>query len=486
MSNKKNDLKVVWTPIGRLRPYEKNPRTHPPGQIEQIARLITTIGWTNPILTDGANGILAGHGRLEAAKRLGIRSVPVISLRGLTATQKRMYIIADNKAAADAGWDKALLAAEFADLSKLGADLTLTGFDASAIEQLLAPSPGPGDEPGTPARPKNPVTKAGDIWVLGEHRMMCGDSTKPAAMRALLDGAVAQCVFTDPPYGVSYEARGGEFDILQGDDLRRGQLTTMLSGAFQAAVEHVAHDAGWYVWHASSTREDFAKAMRDAGLVELGTIIWAKPGMVLGWSDYRWSHEPCFYAARQGVRPAFYGDGTDTTVWRAAARAPDGSPHSTIGTGITLVAGGSEIYVMSAAPKGKKVRHAHVEAGKSVLLSAATPADDLWEVSRDSGHGKGGSIHPTQKPVELARRAVRNSTREGEAVLDMFAGSGSTIIACEQLGRRGHAMELDPSFVDAAVLRWQEATGKKATHASEKKTFDALAKARTGRKARAR
>lgn len=273
--------------------------------------------------------------------------------------------------------------------------------------------------------------------------------------------------------------------MIKGDDLRRGQLEKLLQGAFGQAVQHAADDAGWYVWHASSTREDFARALRDAGLVELSYLFWVKPGMVLGWSDYRWAHEPCFYAARQGVKPAFYGDRTDTTVWRARPAGDGVGARTTIGTGVVLsTADGREIYI-GAAPKGRKLRHVSVKDGETVYLEPTHDAQTVWEVGRDAGHGKANAVHPTQKPVELVRRALRNSTREGEAVLDMFCGGASTIIGAEQTGRVGYGIELDPQYVDAGVRRWQELTGKEAIHAEEKQTFDAIAKARAGRKASA-
>lgn len=274
----------------------------------------------------------------------------------------------------------------------------------------------------------------------------------------------------------------GQFKEIKGDALRRGQLNAMLQGAFGCAVQHVAERAGWYVWHASSTREDFAKAMRDVGLVELSYLIWVKPGGTLGWSDYRWAHEPCFYAAKQGTKPHFYGDRTHSTVWQAAARDNEGKPHAAIGNGLIVTAEkGSELFIAASPPPGKKVRHEHLPAGQALTLTGPSEADDVWLVGRDSGHGKEDSIHPTQKPVELARRAVRNSTRETEIVVDFFAGSGSTLIACEQLGRACYAIDLEPGYIDAIIRRWQESTGKTATHAQEQKTYEAIAKARAGK-----
>ena len=480
---KNSNLRIEYRQVSKLKPYARNARVHPPEQITKIKRLIETVGFVVPILVDSKKGeILKGHGSLQAALQLGMGRVPVIELSGLSEGERRAFILGDNRAALDAGWDEDMLRLELGDLKAMGMDLGLTGFDASEIAFSLEPDPPAAAEPPTPQLPKHAVSKLGDVWKLGDHRLACGDATKPAVMKALMAGYQAQCVFTDPPYGISYEAPSGGFDVIKGDDMRRGQLYTLLHGAFAAAIEHTREDAGWYVWHASATREDFAKALRDVGLVELGMIIWAKPAMVLGWSDYRWAHEPCFYAARQGVKPAWHGDRTQTTVWRLAARSAKGEAHTAVGNGLILATkAGGEIYVSAKPPKGRKVRHMHVD-GAVLLQASGGPAEDLWEVSRDNGHGKAGAaLHPTMKPVELARRAIGNSTTEGQIVLDFFAGASSTIIAAEQTKRVGYALELDPRYVDVGVKRWQELTGKAAIHASEKKTFDAIAKRRAGK-----
>lgn len=484
MKRDRDRLVIAYWAIARLKPYPKNSRDHSPEQVADIVTSIKANGFNKPIIVDDRGEILAGHGAYMAAQQLDMREVPVIQRMGLTQAQKRAYRLADNKVAEGSTWNTPFLQKELGDLKAMGVDLSSTGFDPREVEMLLRPPPSD-TEPAVPIDTGPTITKPGDLWLLGEHRLMCGDSTKGDTLRTLMAGAKAACVYTDPPYGVSYEARSGKFEMIKGDELRRGQLAKMLHGAFQAANEHVAATAGWYIWHASSTREEFSRAMRDIGLVELATLIWVKPGMVLGWSDYRWAHEPCFYAARQGTKPDFYGDRTDTTIWRAAARTAAGKSHTEIGTGVILTAkDGSEVYVAGAPPKGRKVRHVHLERDEPALLQAGHQHDDVWEVSRDNGHGKEGAWHPNQKPVELARRAIINSTREGEIVLDLFNGSGSMIIGAQQTKRIGYAIDLEPHYVDQAVRRWQKHTGKAATHAKEKKTFEAIAKARTGKKAR--
>lgn len=472
-------IKVEYHPTEAVRPSPANARAHSPAQIDEIIRSIENVGWTKPIIIDERREILAGHGAWQAAKQMGLAEVPTIMRSGLTVAQKRAYRVADNKLAEMSTWDHQLLAREFAELKRMGFDVSLTGFTPNEVEYLLRPPAPPAAEPPVPKLERRAVSKLGDLWHLGEHRLICADSTKPATYKALMGGQLAQCVFTDPPYGVSYEARSGRFEMIEGDNLRRGQLKGLIQGAFGAAQRNVREDAGWYVWHASGTREDFAAAMREIGLVELCLIVWEKPSATLGWGDYRQAHEPCFYAALQGVKPAFYGDRSGTTIWRLERAAQASKAPMSVGGGLIVVApDGRELYLSASIPKGRKLRHVHLEEGKPLLLQPKTEQDDLWQVGRDHGHGKEDALHPTMKPVELARRACLNSTREGEIVLDMFASAASTLLAAEQTKRVGYGAELDPHYVDASVRRWQELTGKQATHAQEKKTFDAIAKAR--------
>jgi len=471
-------LRVDYVLIGKVKPSKNNTRTHSPAQIDAIRKSIEAVGWTKPIIVDDKFEILAGHGAYMAAQQAGMTEVPIILRAGLTSAMRRAYRIADNKLAEKSEWDTGMLAAEFADLQKMGFDMSLTGFDQADIDFMLKPPPTDPGEPPEPVLTQNPISKKGDLWLLGDHRIICGDSTKRETYDALMEGRKAQLVFTDPPYGVTYQGRGlDKLPILKGDDKRRGELLKMITGALSEAMPHTRESAAWYIWHADKTRDDFSRAMNDVGLIENGMIIWEKTAS-MGWQDYRNSHEPCFYAARQGVKPLFNGDRTNTTVWRLEGHAVKGLPTS-IGNGLIVAnANGEEIYISAKVPPGKKLRHLIVDKETPLLLQSKTDADDVWAVSRDVGHGKDNAFHPTMKPVELGRRACRNSANEGDIVLDMFGGSCSTVMAAEQTGRIGYAIELDPRYVDASVRRWQTMTGKQATHASEKKTFEAIAKAR--------
>lgn len=469
-------LKVEYRAIGKLKPYANNARQHPPEQIDKIRKALQRFGWTNPILVDGKNGIVAGHGRLQAALQLAMRTVPVIELAGLTAADKRAYMIADNRIAEEAGWDPALLASEFSALKDMGADLLESGFDLGEIEDILRPSPGRAgpEEPPTVDPVARPVARLGDVWVAGNHRVICGDSTRAETYEDLMKGERAQCIFTDPPYGVSYRTRDAKFDDIANDDLRRGELGNMLHKAFAHAFINTQEDAGWYVWHADKTTVEFTRALIDVGVVPTASIIWAKPAFVLAWHDYKQSHEPCIYGSRQGTRPAWYGDRSESTIWRCAARTIDNEQHASIGNGIVLTSKGGEIFITRTKPKGSRIRNLDAEAG--VLLSDGGGQDStLWDVRRDHGRGikDNPAIHPTQKPVELARRALTNSTAEGDIVLDMFGGSCGVLIAAEQLKRRAFLIELDPGYVDAGVLRWQTFTGRDAKLEKGGKTYAA-------------
>ena len=380
------DRKLEWREIATLIPYARNSRTHSDEQVAQIAASIKEFGWTNPILVDGDNGIIAGHGRIAAARKLGHTQVPVIELAELTDAQKKAYIIADNRLALNAGWDNEMLKLEFDELAELGFDLELTGFSLDEIEALnpVELNEGLTDEDATPAIPDEPKTKIGDIYQLGNHRLMCGDSTSIDAVDKLMDGQKADMVFTDPPYGVDYKGIN--------NDSRDG-LEDLLRAAFGNYLAVSKSGASIYCFHSDRCADVFHKVFREFFHFS-SMIIWAKNSLTLSQTDYQSQHEPCLYGWMDNGKHSWYSDRKQTSVWRF--------------------------------DKEKVVGHT------------------------------------TPKPVALVEKAINNSSKGGDAILDLFGGSGSTLIACEKIGRHARLMELDPKYCDVIVKRWEDFTGKKA------------------------
>jgi len=409
-------VKIEQVKLDALIPYARNSRTHSEAQVAQIAASIKEFGFTNPVLIDETGSIIAGHGRVMAARKLAITDVPSIRLTHLTDAQKKAYVIADNKLALNAGWDDEMLAVELTDLKDMGFDLDLTGFSTDEIEALLAPTGTEGltDEDAVPEVPEAPVTVLGDVWLLGKHRVMCGDSTSIDAVDKLMEGQKADMVFTDPPYGVSYEGghnqkkRSGIIaDTLEGES-----LTGLFYGALMAAVACTKDGAAFYVWYASGKSIETYAALADLPLKLRAVIQWYKVKSGLGafMSQYIPNAEPCMYLHKDGCAPAWYGPTNEKTVW------------------------------------------------------------ELKKESRNE-------FHPTQKPVGLPERAINNSSKAGDYILDLFGGSGSTLIGCEKTGRINRSMELDPKYCDVIVQRWQEFTGQTATLESNGKPFISLKKA---------
>jgi len=390
-------------PIDGLIPYARNSRTHSPEQVAQIAASIREFGFTNPILIDADGGIIAGHGRVLAARQLGLATLPCLRLGHLSEAQKRAYIIADNKLALNAGWDETLLALELADLKAMDYDLGLTGFDLGEIDELLAgldaTPEGQTDADAVPEVRADAISKPGDVWGLGRHRIMCGSSIKSDDIAALMAGELADMVFTDPPYGVSYVGASASKSI-SGDTTQ-----TAIPISFKHAIDVATKSDARLYFCGGSSNVQMYYALFDAYLRSMpALIIWMKNNIVLRRNNYHSQYEIIFYG------------------WKGN--------------------GGSNDHWFS----GRKMDE----------------ASDIWQVKRDSG---GDYEHPTQKPVELPSRAMRNSCQVGGLVFEPFSGSGSTLIAAEQTGRRCYAMELSPQYVDVAVRRWQQFTGKVATHA---------------------
>ena len=398
--------------VASLIPYARNARTHSDEQVAQIAASIAEFGFTNPILTDGERGVIAGHGRLAAARKLAMIEVPVIELTHLSAIQKKAYILADNRIAANAGWDDELLGVELAELQDAGFDLELTGFTEDEWDALIAGDEGTEgltDEDAVPEVTEDPVSQPGDVWLLGEHKILCGDATKVEDYKALLGDELADMTVTDPPYNVNYantakdKMRGTNRPILN-DNMGDG-----FAGFLLLACQNilVVTKGAVYIAMSSSELDTLQSAFRAAGGKWSTFVIWAKNTFTMGRADYQRQYEPILYG------------------WK------DGAQH----------------YWCGARDQG-----------------------DVWQIKKPHKN----DLHPTMKPVELMERAVRNSSKTRDIVLDPFGGSGTTLIACEKSGRRARLMELDPKYVDVIVKRWQLFSGKQAKRASDGATFGEL------------
>src|SRR5450631_3348848 len=409
-------LKVqVWS-IDRLIPYARNPRTHSDAQVAQIAASIAAFGFNNPILVDTKAGIIAGHGRLLAARKLQLAEVPVIVLDHLTEAQKRAYILADNQLALNAGWDDTLLAAELAALQREDFNLDLIGFEDEELARLLAAqdaADGLTDEDAVPELQETPISLLGDLWLLRDHRLLVGDATDASAVAKLMAGTQADLVFTDPPYNVDYEGYTEERLKIKGDRMSDADFKQFLERAFRSYRTVVKPGASLYVCHSSSWQREFQNALEAAGFEVRCQLIWAKNTFAWGFGRYKFQHEPMFYCHVAGEKDPWYGDKTQSTLWQEKKPAAN-------------------------------------------------------------------RIHPTAKPVELVERALLNSSKAGDVVTDLFGGSGSTLIGCERRGRHARLMEIDPKYADCIVRRYQEYTGKQAVLDGDTRTFQEIALERAG------
>lgn len=395
--------------IDALAPYARNSRTHSDAQVAQIAGSIREFGFTNPVLIDDESGIVAGHGRVQAARALGMEQVPCIRLEGLTEAQRRAYVIADNRIALNAGWDLDMLAVELDDLKGIDFDLDLLGFDVGEIDKILAmadaTTEGETDIDDVPDVQVEAITQPGDVWLLGKHRVMCGDSTAVTAMDVLMGGALADMLLTDPPYNVAYEGKTRDALRIENDAMGNDDFRAFLRDALVTADSALKPGAVFYIWHADSEGYNFRGACHDAGWQVRQCLIWAKSSLVMGRQDYHWKHEPCLYGWKDGAGHLWASDRKQTTV---------------------------------------------------------------LEFERPSRNGE----HPTMKPVALFEYQMLNNTKGGDIVLDSFGGSGTTLIAAEKNGRVARLMELDPKYVDVIVRRWQQFTGKRAVLESTGREFD--------------
>ena len=398
-------------PTKKLIPYARNARTHDENQVGQIAGSIAEFGFVNPILVGEDNIIIAGHGRLLAAERLEMDMVPVIVLSHLSEAQRKALVIADNKLAENAGWDEDLLSLELADLEDLDFDLDLLGFSGDELDNLLLNTDANSseEEDSVPEPEDKAISALGDVWILGEHKLLCGDSTHQDSLHILLGEELADMAFTDPPYNVDYgntakdKMRGNHRKILNDN------LGNDFYDFLKAAMENMLNvtKGACYVAMSSSELHTLQKAFKDAGGKWSTFIVWAKNHFTLGRSDYQRQYEPILYGWKNGGDHYWCGDRNQSDVW---------------------------------------------------YFDKPVKAD----------------LHPTMKPVDLVSRAILNSSKTRDIVLDLFGGSGSTLIACEKTKRRARLIELDPRYVDVIIRRWQEISGSAAKRESDEVLFNDL------------
>ena len=385
------EMQYYLADVSELIPYVRNARTHSEAQVSQIAASIREFGFLSPILVAEDNTILAGHGRLAAALKLGLKKVPCVKENHLTETQKRAYIIADNKLSLNAGWDNELLAVELSELEGADFNLDLLGFDEAELSSIFdADKDVSDDDFDVEKELEEPCfSKTGDIWTLGRHRVICGDATKLETYKTLLENTKVNLVVTDPPYNVNYEGSAGK---IKNDNMEDDKFYQFLFNSFVNMEQAMADDASIYVFHADTEGLNFRKAFQDAGFYLSGCCIWKKPSLVLGRSPYQWQHEPCLYGWKKKGKHKWYAGRKETSVWEFE--------------------------------KSKK-----------------------------------NADHPTMKPIALLAYPIKNSSMTNSLVLDPFAGSGSTLIACEQTGRICYAIELDEKYCDVIVKRYIEQVG---------------------------
>ena len=426
------NLQVRLVPIDQLIPYIRNSRTHTDAQVAMVAASIREFGWTNPILVRPDLVVIAGHARLLAARKLRLTDVPVIELNGLSEAQCRALAIADNQLAIiGAGWDEEMLRIELAALQEEDFDLNLVGFDTHELDDLLLGDAVEDGEDIVPHLPANAVSRSGDLWLCGPHRMICGDATSPAEVSRLLNGRNPHLMITDPPYGIELDSEWRDRAGLNGcgpaeksymKHRTEGHNETTISGDTRAdwseAFELVPSLEVAYVWHASKFTREVLDGLLRIGFLHHQQIIWNKGRTVLTRTHYWFQHEPCWYVRKKNA-PWFGKAGENSTIWDSP------SPK--------FIIGGSK--------------------------------EEKFD-------------HPTQKPVELMRRPLLNHTKRGELVYDPFLGSGTPLAAAEVTDRVCYGMELDPKYVDVSVLRWRTQSGKKATLEGDGRTFDEIAQER--------
>lgn len=390
-------MEIIYKKVNDLIPYINNSRTHSEEQVNQIVASINEFGFTNPLLIDEKDNIIAGHGRLLASKKLKMEEVPCIVLSGLTEAQKKAYIIADNKMALNAGWNEDILKLELENLKELDFNLELTGFDIDELDDIFQVEEEQEivEDDFDIEPPEEPKAKLGDIYQLGNHRLMCGDSTNENDVSKLVGEQKMDLLITDPPYNVDYTGKTKEAMKIQNDKMENNVFHDFLVKAFSNAYSFLKDGGAFYCWYASKEVVNFHTALEDSGFAVKQELIWNKNSMVMGRQDYQWKHEPCLYGWKETSSHAWYSDRKQTTIinWDRPSKA---------------------------------------------------------------------DLHPTMKPIGLFDYQIKNSSKAGDNILDLFGGSGTTIMACEQNNRNAYTMEYDPKYVDVIIKRWEEFTGNKA------------------------
>lgn len=464
--------KITLMSIDHLQPYALNSRTHSPVQVEQLAASLLKFGWTNPVLADD-RGIIAGHGRVLGAAEvyrrgkqilfpdgtpIPIGQIPVLDVSGWDEARRRAYIIADNKLALNAGWDEDLLKIEMKALAALEFDMDVIGFNEDELAELLAeiPEGNPDADPDDVPEVETPVSFAGDIWVCGPHRIICGSATDPATWDKLMRGERADLCITDPPYNVDLGRKnrlldktlGGERNAngaIENDKMSGDEFEALLADTYANIFSVLKAGSTVYVAHADKFGGIFRALFEEAGFTFSQNIIWRKNQLVLGMAPYQPIHEPIMYGRKPGSKHKWFGGRKQTTVM-------DIGPNELISQdaeGRWLLKVGDAVLVVAG--------DATIEEAPTSMVSVAKPAKS--------------ELHPSTKPVELWERLMSNSARPGDLVVDAFSGSGTTMIAADRLGMSARVVELEPKYVDTAVIRWQNYTGRKATHLLTGETF---------------
>lgn len=424
-----NIEKIEEIDIAKLQPYKKNAKKHGKSQIEKIKASILKFGFLSPCLIDKDFNLIAGHGRLAAAEELGLKKLPCVFIEGLTEDQRRAYILADNRLSELGEWDMDLVSEELEELNKHGFDLELTGFEfdditsddidfsdldaqANKIEEEL---------------PEEAKTKPGDIYQLGDHVLMCGDSTKAEDVKKLTGNAEADLCITDPPYNIDYEGKTKDALKIQNDSMDENDFINFLGAAFSNMKSALKSGGAFYIWHPFAGTFEFISALNKSGMEMRQILVWVKNVFTLGRQDYQWRHEPCIYGWKEGAAHYFVDDRTKSTVFECKLKIDD-----------------------LKEPEAKQ------------LLKALFCEIENYSTVIHEKRPTRSAEHPTMKPVNLIKRQIENSSKEGDLVLDLFGGSGTTLIACEEKRRRCRMMEYDPHYCDVIINRFEKLTGKTA------------------------